>query len=230
MSLTLVQKGRRAPQSVSSAAQLDGPWYERDGSLVLTPIELAWANAGYVFVGNAGSVTTPITFGAGNLLETEPDFDLALPVGSSVKVVLLEIQVQVEAFGSALLWEGGAAIGLGGVLGSTGSTAVTPVNIRSDGGTSACSVVSNVDSAAATYMTSRIQEFWRFGQTTAITVATATDSTTWQETAQRWSARSSGNYPTLIATGAVARLNVWSASQAGTGFIRVTWAEIPIDA
>jgi hypothetical protein len=78
-------------------------------------------------------------------------------------------------------------------------------------------------------MTSKVQEFWRFGQTTAITVATATDSTTWQETAQRWSARASGHYPTLIATGAVARLNVFAACQASTGYIRVVWAEVPID-
>lgn len=224
MSLTLIQKGRRTPQSVSEASQLDGPWYERDGSLVATPWELAMANAGKVFIATAGTITTPATFAAGSITVTTPDFDLALPVGSSVKVVLLEIAVTNEAYGTTAIFEGMASIGLGGVI--SNGTAVTPACTRLDGGTSACSAVYV---GTATYMTSKVSEIFRFGQSKAAAVGTATDSTTWQQTTQRWSARDAGVYPILVAASAVARLNVFSCSQAGTGFIRVIWAELPLD-
>lgn len=226
--LDLRLKGRRDPQNVGNLTLLDGPWAQPDGSLVLTSPEQAYANAGRVFVVNAGTGTTPITFGAGTIDTTEPDLDLEVPLGAQVKVVLLEIHIQMEAFGSDALFEGMAAVGLGGVFGTTGGTAITPANARTDRPyNSVCRAIGNVDASAATYMTSNVFEIFRFGLEKVATVGTGDDDSNRLGNSYTWSARQSGVYPYLIANGAVARLNVFASGQAGTGFIRCVYAELP---
>lgn len=222
-------KGRRAADRTQADGTEVYPWYTREGMAVTMPAFMAWAQEGRVFVGNAGSATAPITFGAGSIDTTEPDFDLLLPAGSAVMVVPLEIEVQMETFGTTAIFEGMAAYGLGGAQSSTGATAVTPKCLRTDApaGGSVCTVYSNVD-AGATYMTQGVAEFMRFGTELIATVQAGDDDSNRLGNTHRWSAMANGFAPILVASGLAARLNVFAAAQAGTGFIRVVWAELPI--
>lgn len=231
MSLNLIQKGRKILQQVSEGVQLDGPWYNRNGATVMTPVEQAWAEAGRVFTVNAGTGTSPIPFGAGTIDTTEPDLDFEVPAGASFMVVPLEIHIQMEAFGTTAIFEGMASIGLGGVFGTTGGSAVTPVCLRTDrpNGASGCRAISNVDGSGATYMTSNVAEIFRFGIEAVATVGTGDDDSNRGGNAYLWAARDRGVYPVMVASGGlVCRLNVFACSQAGTGFIRFTYAELPL--
>lgn len=220
-------KGYNTP----SRAQSDGvdiaPWHGRDGSYVMTPVELAWARAGYVFVGNAGTATSPITFGAGNIDPTEPDFDLLVPAGSASIIVPLQILVHMETFGTSALFEGMASFGLGGAQGT--QTSVTPRCLRPDqpAGGSICTVGCAAD-AGATYMTQNVCEIFRFGTEAVATVGTGDDDSNRLGNTHIWTARQSGIYPHLVASSLAARLNVFASAQAGTGFIQVVWAELPL--
>lgn len=219
-------KGRTTPERVAAGSEVS-PFHWQDGSYVMVPPELAWAREGLVFVGNAGSATAPITFGAGSIDTTEPDFDLLLPANAGVAICPLEISVQMETFGTTAIFEGMASIGLGGAQSSTGATAVTAKNLRTDAPrASLTTIYSNVD-AGATYMTGNVYEFWRFGTEVIATTATGDDDSNRLGNTHTWSARATGIYPWMVASSAV-RLNVFAAAQAGTGFITVKWAEIPL--
>lgn len=219
--------GRRVPERAGSDGVQIAPWYTRDGSAVVTPLEFGWAAEGNVFVANAGSATTPITFGAGSIDTTEPDFDLLLPAGSQLAIVPLEIQINFETFGTDLLVEGMASIGLGGAQSSTGATAVTPRALRLDKPkASVTTCYSNVD-AGATYMTQEVSEIFRFSIQKAATTGTGDDDSNRLGEIFTWRAREAGVYPIMTATALGARLNVFGGAQAGTGFIRVVFAEIP---
>lgn len=219
-------KGRQVAPRVSEGVETD-LWVKRDGSLVMTPIELAWAEEGRVFVANVGSATTPATFGAGSIDTTEPDFDLLVPAGASIMVVPLQILIHMEAFGTTALFEGMASYGLGGAQNSTGATSLTGRNLRTDAPyASGCTLYGNSD-AGATYMTQNVGEIFRFGTEAIATVGIGDDDSNRVGNTYCWSARESGIYPHLVPSALAARLNVFAAAQAGTGFIQVMWAELP---
>jgi hypothetical protein len=180
-----------------------------------------------VFVGNAGTATAPLTFGAGSIDTTEPDFDLLLPAGSAVMVVPLQILVHMETFGTDALFEGMASFGLGGAQGT--DTDVTPICLRPDrpAGGSVCTIGAAAD-AGATYMTQNVAEIFRFGIEKVATVGTGDDDSNRLGDTYLWTARGSGIYPHLVASSLAARLNVFASAQAGTGFIQVMWAELPL--
>jgi hypothetical protein len=200
------------------------PWYQRDGSLVLTPWEEAYARAGRMFVGNLGSATSPATFGAGSIDTTEPDWDLALPSGSPIAVLPLWLDIEMEAFGTTAIFEGMMCTGMGGVQGTM--TSVTPKNVRTDAPYASVCVVGGAADAGATFMTSNVAEYFRFGIQAAATIATGNDTSSRTGETYRWR-RGIGGFPVLIANGGIARWNAFAAAQASTGFISAGWLEVP---
>lgn len=197
----------------------------RDGSVFTAGWYDRMALAGYVFQAAGGTITTPITFGAGNIDTTEPDFDLIVPAG--LLVIPLEINVQLETIGTAAILELMASVGTGGATGT--GTAATPTNLRMDAprGASTCTVNTAVD-AGATYMTANVSEFWRRGVPSAISkTASATVSSHDHPYTFTWNRQDSGVGPILYSPTLTSRLNVFCAAQAGTGFITVKWIEIP---
>jgi hypothetical protein len=179
---------------------------------------------GRVFVANSGTVTTPVTFGAGTIDTTEPDFDLSIPAGKLA--IPLEIRVYMEVFGSSAQFEVMASVGTGGAAGT--DTDITPTNLRTDAPIASGATVGGSSNADATYMTANVSEFWRDGQQFAITKSaqSATVSSS-DPNLFIWRYTDSFTPPIMYSASAASRLNVFATSQAGTGFITVTWAELP---
>jgi len=214
---------------VSSVTRVssDGPYralrVTRDGAAVTQDWLLSAAVEGRVFVANAGTVTTPITWAAGTIVTTTPDFDLSVPAGTLV--IPVEIRVYMEAFGSSAQFETMAAAGTGGA--QAGLTSITPKNLRADApNASVCTAGS--DGTGATYMTGNVSEFWRDGQQFAMTKTAASATVAASDpNLFIWRYSDSGVAPVLYSSSAASRLNVFAAGQAGTGFITVTWVELP---
>lgn len=226
MSLTKVRGRERFDQPSNEMDPLHG----KLGEYIVKSWEEAMADAGRLFIVNAGTGTTPIAFGAGTIDTTEPDLDFELPVNAAVKVKPRWVLVHMEAYGTDAIFEGMVSIGLGGVFGTTGGTAITPVNARLDKpyGT-VCRAIGNVDGSGATYMTSNVLEINRWGFEKVATIGTGDDDSTRGPCTFIWSAKQSGICPVMVATaGSVARLNVFSGSQAGTGFIQLGYTEEPL--
>jgi hypothetical protein len=176
---------------------------------------------GRVFVANAGTLTTPITWTSTATIDgTKAAFFLAVPSGKTV--IPIEIVCYMEAFGTTAQFEIMGAVGSGGV--SAGASAVTITNVRTDAPfTSACTAGS--DLTGATYMTTNVAEFWRDGQQFAITKtagsATASASDPCKFT---WRLADADYSPVLVGP---SQLGVFIGSQAGTGFIKCVFVELP---
>ena len=155
------------------------------------------------------------------------DLDMSVPAG--VLVVPVEIHINVEAYGSTLLFEAIAAYGKGGVIAPTSATAQTPVNHRLDiGNDSGVTIVS--DGTGATYMTpaASVIEFARWNQDKVVTIATAVDTSPRQIGSLSWSALNTGVWPLMYATDGITRLNIHVSGQAATGFITMTFVKPPL--
>ena len=202
----------------------------RDGSISVADFLLICALEGRTHIANVGSVTTPITFGAGTIDITEPDFDLSVP--ADTLVIPVEINVYMEAFGTSAQFECMAAVGRGGVIASTGTALIAPaglVNQRLDAPyASKCSAKYAADAASATYMTDNVYEFWRDGAQFAIT-KTAGSATVAATDPNKFSWRLTDSMvpPIMYSKSGICRLNVFAASQAGTGFMTIKYAELP---
>lgn len=197
-----------------------------DGALVSQDWLMACAMEGRVYVGNSGTVTTPITFTATATIDTtKPEYDILVPSGTIV--IPVEIRVYFEAFGTNAQSEVMASVGTGG---AQAGTAITPKNLRVDlPNTTACTV--HRTGTGATYMTAGVSEFWRDGQQFAITKTTASATAAVSDpNLFIWRYSDSGIAPVLYSASASSRLNVFQGSQAGTGFITVTWVELPVAA
>lgn len=197
-----------------------------DGSVFTADWLARMALEGRMYTGNAGTGTAPITM-AGAYVNTTPDLDMSVP--ANMLVVVTNIDINVEAYGTTLLFEAIAAYGKGGVIAPTSATAVTPVNHRLDiGNDSGVTIVS--DGTGATYMTpaSSIVEFARFGQDKVVTIATAVDTSPRETVGLHWSALESGKWPIMYATDGIVRMNVFVSGQATTGFISVTFVKPPV--
>ena len=118
-----------------------------------------------------------------------------------------------------------ASTGTGGTQGT--DTDVTPTNLRADAPyTSACTV-GGQSNADAVYMTGNVSEFWRDGQQFAITkTAGSATAAALDPFKFAWYRKTVGTGPVLYSASASSRLNVFAASQAGTGFIKVKYVEL----
>ncbi len=191
-----------------------------DGALYTADWFQAQLQEGRMYCANAGTASSPITFGAGSIDTTEPDLHIAVPSGTTL--VLAELRLVMETFGTTAIFEVMASYGTGGTAGT--DTAVTPTNLRSDAPLSSAVTVGDASAADATYTTTNVVEFWREGAAKAVTVGTADDDSAWPPTSLVWSYKTAGFAPVLIGA---SQLQVFAAAQAGTGFITAIWAEVP---
>lgn len=216
--MAVIKGVARQSSSVSRAAEGGENYLKmlRDGSISVADMVAAWGLEGRIFTLNAGSVTTPITFGAGSITETE--YDVYLKANSGFQIVPLSIQLQMEAYGTTALFEAMAKLGAGGTVGA--GTSVTPVctNTQVNRGPSCtCTVAATATSGVA--LTSGF-EFWRVGSQKTVTRATVTEVL--QDPMRfTWSWKDSG----VLNVGP--ELALYASAQAGTGFFIVTYAELP---
>jgi hypothetical protein len=213
------------PQRVTA----DGPTlYQqgtRDGAVFSADWLIARMMEGRVFCASAGTVTTPITWDATATIDvTKPILWVSVP--ATVAVIPLEITLYMEAFGTNAQFECNAQVGTGGSR-TSGGTALTPTNLRSDKPvTSSCTVYGGDSSPVFVGSTTNVSEFWRDGQQFAITKTTASATAAASDPNKFvWRLKDSGYGP--IGAGA-SQIAVHQGSQAGTGFCKMVWVEVPV--
>ena len=193
----------------------------RDGAIWTADWVLARCAEGRVFCANAGTVTTPITFGAGVIDEDEYDLHIAVPSGTTIGI--LSVAVVMEVVGTNAIMEVMAKTGTGSTVGA--GTAITPRNLRSDAPfTSLCTITSAATASSGVEITGA--EFMRY--VVAKTATVATTGQTIQDPSRRfvWNHKEAGYIPIVVgATGAAC--GVFAGAQAGQGFITVIYVEVP---
>ena len=193
----------------------------RDGAPFSADWVLARCLEGRVFVANAGTVTTPVEFGAGVIDEDEYDLHISVPSGTTIGI--LSVEVVAEVVGTNAILEVMAKTGSGSTCGA--GTAITPRNLRSDS-----PFTSNCTITAAATVTSGVQitgpEFMRYCLAKAVTVATAGAPGGTLPRRFTWNHKDAGYIPIVVGgTGHAA--GVFCGAQAGQGFITVVYVEVP---
>ena len=193
----------------------------RDGAIWTADWVLARCAEGRVFAANAGTVTTPITFGAGVIDEDEYDLHIAVP--SNTTIGILSVDVVFEVVGTVALLEVMAKTGTGSTVGA--GTAITPRNLRSDTPhTSNCTVTGSATVSSGVEITGA--EFFRNCLGKTVTMATAGVNMASQPRKFTWNHKDAGYIPIVVgATGAAC--GVFAGAQAGQGFITVVYVEVP---
>lgn len=177
---------------------------------------------GQMFTAFSADVSTPTTWTATATIDvTKPVLFLITP--SDKAVIPVRFQLYMEAFGTNAQFEANAVIGAGGSY-TSGGTALTPVCTRGDlANTSGCSVYSVGGTCVGS--TSKLNTFWRAGQQFAITKTTASATASVSDPNDfGWSAAVSGE---LHIVGPSMQFAIHQGSQAGTGFCKLIYIEIP---
>lgn len=193
----------------------------RDGALFTADWIMAMCLEGRVFCAQAGLLTTAITWTAtATNDQTKPAVFIDVPSGTTI--VPIEIQLYMEAFGTNAQFECEAITGTGGV--SAGGTAVSITNMRSDAPfTSLCTATSDITGGTA--CTTNVNAFWRDGQQFAITKSAGSATAAAGDPNKFVWRLTDGLYaPVVVGAG---QLMVTQGSQAGTGFCKVIFAEVP---
>ena len=168
---------------------------------------------GLVFTVHAGTASTPVT-SAGAFAATTPDLLVDVPDGTSIRPLFLSIHYETP--GTTLLRESFASVST--ALGvQTGGTGITPVNMRTRGGGSSNCTATSI--ATATAQSGSIIEFGRSGLELDEVVTTGVD---FPNRTTTWAAGADGPSPLVIGDGSIF---VYGASQAGTLFITLVYAE-----
>lgn len=203
----------------------DVPWYGKLGAGISEDKIQALINAGFGYVIQGGSLTTPIT-GNGAYVSTTPDMDILVPTDKAF--IPLVVNVGYETIGTSLLLEVIVLAGLGGSQGA--ATAVTPVNMdTSRGNTSGLTCRS--PSTGAVLPTTNLQDISHDQETLAITkTAGSATVAAFDRNKYIYRAKDEGMYHILKAGfNLQARLNIWAAAQAPTVFITVKGLCVPVE-
>jgi len=209
------------PDAFSADDQYSKLQGTRDGAIWTADWVLAKCQEGRAFVANAGTVTSPITFGAGDITEAEMDLFISVPSGTTIGI--LDVAINVEAFGTNAVAQCMAKIGTGGTVGA--GTSVTPRNLRSDSPfTSNCTITGAATATSGVALTG--PEFFRDGHGKALDATTASEVANTLKHKFAWNHKDAGYIP-IVVGGTGTGCAVYMASQAGTGFISVTYVEIP---
>jgi len=198
----------------------------RDGTISTASFINAMSIEGRVFHIDVGTFSSPITFTAGGLVVTTPDVAGVVPSG--VCIMPIELAVQIETEGTVLIAEICAISGANGTV-STAGTAVTPVNYRTDAPYSSA-MKFTYTAITAVAPTVQRNEFWRDGvgpgrltKTPSATVSVVDSPYKFQ-----WSAVTSGILPIIMPSGSLFLYG--PSTQAGTGFWKASWIELPVAA
>jgi len=193
----------------------------RDGAIWTADWVLARCTEGRVFAANVGTVTTPVEFGAGIIDEDEFDLHIAVPSGTTIGI--LSIEVVMEVVGTNALMEVMAKIGTGSTCGA--GTAITPRNLRSDAPfTSNCTITSAATATSGVQLTGA--EFMRYVVAKTITAATSGTNAALQPRRFTWNHKDAGYIPIVVGASGAA-CGVFAGAQAGQGFITVIYVEVP---
>ena len=105
-------------------------------------------------------------------------------------------------------------------------TARTPVCTRSDiGGGSGCTFYEGGNTTVTVGSTAKINRFWHDGQQITITKTTGAATVSFADPYKfGWSAKTSGE---IHIAGPDSQIAIHQGSQAGTGFVGLTYVEIP---
>ena len=195
----------------------------RRGELVTTSTVQQWVQDGRVFTINSGTGTAPATF-AGAYVATTPDVYVYVPLGTTI--IPLAIRVLYEAVGTESTMEIVATASVTGDS-SAGGTGLTIYPMRLDN--PRASVCTATAAGTVTSPNSgTFFDFWRFMRPLTDTVATTENDR--NPLVFEYSAIKDGPAPYIVGTTAGTGgscMAIWAASQAGTGFIQATWAEVP---
>ena len=180
------------------------------------------AQEGYGFIANGGAGSTVITF-AGAYDADAPDFHLHVPSGKTV--IPLRIEVIFEAVGTESTMEIIALASNTGDPTATG-TGVPMRNLNlASSIVSGCTATAAIDAAGITDPNAgRFFEFWKYQLPLTDTVATGENDR--NPLVFTWSAFTDGPPPRIVGSVGGSCLAVYAASQAGTGFITVSFLEI----
>lgn len=182
---------------------------------------------GNMFTVNLGSETTPVTF-AGAYDADGPDGYIFVPDGTTI--VPYHIRVVFEDVGTEAVME---VIALASTIGDstatvTGGGTATPINMLLGAGKASGVTASyGVDAGGITSPRSgnADHEFWRDGRPLTDTAATGENDR--HRLVFTWQAFRDGMPPVIKGTATTgACLAIHAASQAGTGFITVQYAEM----
>ena len=179
-----------------------------------------WLASGYGYVVNGGEGSTPITF-AGAYDADAPDCFISVP--DNTGIIPYSIRVIYETVGTESTMEIIALVSDSNDSTATG-TAATIKTLRTDAPQSSlCTATVAVDAAGITDPHDvQYHEFWRYMRPLTDTVATTENDR--HPLVFSWTAFVDGPPPVIQNGGS---LSVYAASQAGTGFITVTWVELP---
>jgi len=193
----------------------------RDGTLFTQEWCQSMVLEGRVFCAQAGLLSTAITWTAtATNDQTKPAMFLAVPSGTTV--IPLYIAVYMEAFGLTAQSECEALTGTGAV--SAGGTAMAITNMRSDAPiTSLCTATSDITGGTAP--TANISAFWRDGEQFTITKS-AGSATAAVSDPHNFTWKRSDTIVAPVIKGA-GQLLVTQGSQAGTGFGKIIFIELP---
>jgi hypothetical protein len=197
----------------------------RDGSVSMADFVATACLEGRVYNVSAGVLTTPLATTAGAMTATTPDCALTVPNGTTV--IPLEILFQLEDVGTDVIFEVMATTGAGGSV-TTAGTAYYPTNLRVDRPqASACTVSAITITAVAP--TSNFSEFWRDGVPKSITKTpnSATVSVLDHPYQWLWTYAKYGYFPVCVGP---SHLFTYSSTQAGHGFWKIKWIELPSSA
>jgi len=193
----------------------------RDGAAFGADWTLGLCLEGRVFCAQAGLLSTAITWTAtATNDQTKPAMFLSVPSGTTV--IPLEISLYMEAYGTTAQFECEALVGTGAV--SAGGTAMAITNMRTDAPyTSNCTATSDITGGTAP--TANISAFWRDGEQFAITKSAGSATVAVHDPIKWvWSWKDSLYVPVVVGP---AQLLVTQGSQAGTGFGKIIFVEVP---
>lgn len=184
----------------------------RDGALYTADWYDSLMLEGRCFGVNGGVLTDPIQFN-GSTSATAADLTIDIPNGFLLIPLSIEVQFETMTTGVCEVF----AIASSALTVSTGS-ALTAYNLRLDQPyVSRTTCKGAMSSNTTPYSGNRI-EFMRMGYPTDMSL------TTTPQPNFRWSARNQGPGPMIVDGGSI---SVFAGGTASTGFITVTWVELP---
>lgn len=179
---------------------------------------------GRMYTVNGGLVTTPVTWTATATIDiTKPVLFGVVP--SDKAIVLVNLWLYMEAYGTNAQFECDAVVGTGGSR-TSGGTQRYGVNSRSDiDGGSGVTWWEGGATIVTVGATTKLNRFWRHGQQFAITKTTASATAAVDDPSKfEWNALETS---TFVIAGPDSQVAIHQGSQAGTGFAGLTYVEIP---
>ena len=221
--MALMKAKARQTSAISVGSEGDDVYLRglRDGTILTAEWIMAQTIRGRLMCAQAGLLSTAISWTAtATNDQTKPAVFIDVPSGTTI--FPLEINLYMEAFGTNAQFECEAVTGTGGV--SAGGTAVTITNMRSDAPyKSNCTATSDITGGTA--CTANVNAFWRSGKQFAITkTAESATVASWDPNQFIWRYTDGLYCPIVVGHG---QLMVTQGSQAGTGFCKVIFIEVP---